>query len=858
MKVLSLRLKGFIGLRDGSGIEEIDIDLSTLPTGLIAITGSNGSGKTTFLDNLHPYRIMPYKLRDRKEWSPGSFSYYDQCYGRDALKELIFEMNGKTYRAQILIDAEKKKTDAYLSVAGKEGDLWQPLNDGKTKTFDAALEEVVGSPRLFFSSAFRAQGARSLSSYSRGDIISIVSELLVIDHIKDQSDKAGEICKWISGQIVTMNGKVDILNNEIFEEDRLLDRQKIITTNITTSETAMAEDKKLLTSIGEKIVSLKKRQATRESDEATETEATKLLTSLTDALGSEEKALDNERNKDVSARDKMIKDFQERISEIVEQKNSLLTNYTQRNSGHEKEIGDLELKLKDLVAINDRREEITNASTRLKELEEKQAEIENDLSGKRTDLEDSRKKVEQLVALETELETKKHYRQIDLDKIQSSINDAEFISSGLKDLDCRADSTNWINEACPLLKNAVAAKDSLVGLRKEHEDLTADTSAIDAIAKDIDGLRPHREAGLTLFSEIKTLETNKTGCEEEIKTTKETAALIHDLGHATERKKEIGGSIAILKEKVSVAKTKFDEDSKELDGKITAEETKRDKALETSTNEWLTYREKQSKVIEECQKKVGAQKETCERLKLSLAEDLSVSINANGKEKETIEARRSETEKGLKELSNDKAIIVSKLKSIEIAKNNRGTIKASISSYEAEEMSWSVLRQACSNNGIIALEIDDAGPSIAALANKLLASCYGTRFSVRIETQGVKADGTLKEDFDITVFDSENGMDKSIKNMSGGEVTWIEDAITKAICLYRMERSDRVFDTIFTDEKDGSLDEQKKNEFFAIKKQMLAIGHHKQEFFISQTPELQEQADARIKIGSGKIEIQAA
>lgn len=55
MQPLKLALKGFRGIRDGLGLEEITLDLEWLADGaeLIAIAGANGSGKTTIMDN-HP------------------------------------------------------------------------------------------------------------------------------------------------------------------------------------------------------------------------------------------------------------------------------------------------------------------------------------------------------------------------------------------------------------------------------------------------------------------------------------------------------------------------------------------------------------------------------------------------------------------------------------------------------------------------------------------------------------------------------------------------------------------------------------------------------------------------------------
>ena len=88
MKPLYLKLKGFMGIRTGCGKECVTLDLTQAGTGLIAITGPNGAGKSTILDNMHPFRLMPFRS---STYSSAAFSYYDHCYG-DAMKELEFEV----------------------------------------------------------------------------------------------------------------------------------------------------------------------------------------------------------------------------------------------------------------------------------------------------------------------------------------------------------------------------------------------------------------------------------------------------------------------------------------------------------------------------------------------------------------------------------------------------------------------------------------------------------------------------------------------------------------------------------------------------------------------------------------------
>ncbi len=56
MKIVSLTLKGFRGIRDGLGRETLELDFENLAgnAALVAIVGKNGRGKTTIMDNMTP------------------------------------------------------------------------------------------------------------------------------------------------------------------------------------------------------------------------------------------------------------------------------------------------------------------------------------------------------------------------------------------------------------------------------------------------------------------------------------------------------------------------------------------------------------------------------------------------------------------------------------------------------------------------------------------------------------------------------------------------------------------------------------------------------------------------------------
>ena len=193
--------------------------------------------------------------------------------------------------------------------------------------------------------------------------------------------------------------------------------------------------------------------------------------------------------------------------------------------------------------------------------------------------------------------------------------------------------------------------------------------------------------------------------------------------------------------------------------------------------------------------------------------------------------------------------VIEALRQIDEEKKKLAEVQGEIAGRNREISEWAIHEKAFSNDGIITLEIDDCGPTIAGLANNLLYTCFGSRFSVRINTQEVNAKGTgLKETFDIVVYDNECEEPKLLKAMCGGEKTWIEESITRAICLFNAGRSGRKYSTLFTDEKDGALDLWKKKEFFNMKRKVLQLGKYDSEFFISQTPEIITLADGTIRV----------
>ena len=146
MQPLQLTLTGFKGIRDGLGRADLHLDLESLAgdAELIALTGANGSGKTTVIDNLTPYWLLASRGTSA---GAGGFSYYDHVYLPESVKDLVWAHEGRSYRSQIVVRLNgRRRTEAFLHRLDDDG-RWRPVvlaqgtrSDGRLETYTACVE----------------------------------------------------------------------------------------------------------------------------------------------------------------------------------------------------------------------------------------------------------------------------------------------------------------------------------------------------------------------------------------------------------------------------------------------------------------------------------------------------------------------------------------------------------------------------------------------------------------------------------------------------------------------------------------------------------------------------------------------
>lgn len=815
MRPLSLQLKNFIGIRDGLGRDTIELDIEAL-TGnaqLIALTGPNGTGKSTILDNLSPFRVAPSRASG---YTTGSFSYWDNVYGDEASKVLIWEHDGRRYRSTLLfkLSGKSKKAEAYLhelpNIAALE---WRPVtlpdntvSDGKADTYDACVDHILGSPQMFFSSVFSAQGRRSLSAYSNGEIKGLMSELLGLDHIRQLGDKAAQTTKL-------MRAKLDGIRHDVTGYDALLAAKTAALADIDNNKASLGlytqsrfACKQAVLEHSGKMADLR---AAANAEAETEARRARLMAQLT---GATQRAASSVAQilADIAAleRRRFTSD------ESLERERSLVGL----------QIAAAHAQIKAAHAIVAQKDAIAAATT-------EQATLPAQEMAARTAVDVARAADAQRV----ELLTARDRIAADMVVVQ---NDGAQLAAQCDALTHRTllatkvpcGGTDFIT-TCPLLQDvrtaqaampaataAIAAKRATYRERKlAHEAMEQQIAAF----TDTDTGAALRAADAAL----RQLQTRAR----ELASTAGLSVALHQanstISHAQEQIANLGEALrtkatetaALL---VDLAAQQTQLSARKLDTEASA-------AFETTA--------------------IRAEIDALPPTKLAEAVEAADALLA------AAEQAFSEAERNIEEINGRVGAVKERLAGIE---RDLARLQSSVERarrLEAEIAYWVILTKALGNDGVVSLCIDDAGPTLAGITNDLLLACYGPRFSVRIDTQREAANGNLKEAFDIIVFDADGGSEKSLAAMSGGERVWINEALARAIALYQAQASGRQYETLFSDESDGALDADKKHQFIKMKRKVLALGNYRSEIFISHTPALWDLADAVIDLTKFKL-----
>jgi DNA repair exonuclease SbcCD nuclease subunit len=200
-ELVSLRLRGSIGIKKGIYKDEITLDFDTYADGLVALTGANGRGKTTLIENCHPYP----QLLTRKG------KLQDHFFLRDSFREVIYRnraAGNELVKFLIQIDGQNKSgsckhyifdASGYPTLTSDYEWIPRPGVDGNLKPYEEALTTTFGPIELYQRTAHIAQrptkNLPDLTDATAGEKKALFVELAGIDYLQRFADAAADKAK---------------------------------------------------------------------------------------------------------------------------------------------------------------------------------------------------------------------------------------------------------------------------------------------------------------------------------------------------------------------------------------------------------------------------------------------------------------------------------------------------------------------------------------------------------------------------------------------------------------------------------------------------------------------------------------
>jgi exonuclease SbcC len=804
----------------------------------------------------------------------GAFSYYDHVYLPESSKELVWRHDGRRYKSQIVFRVNgKKKTEAFLFEERETG--WAPVvlqdgtvSDGKVETYEKAVSEILCPPDTFFTSVFSAQGKRPLSAFKNAEVKTLLADLLGLEQVREQGALAADVVKQLkAGLAVVRQGAARA------QEDAAGVKRSLADLDGTAEAVQAAASQRVAAAVRLDAARQRMAKVSAEHSNAAETEVRRRTLTEDAKRAGEEHAAGARRLAQEVPR------LQQREAALQQRVASRRQAHAQRRAQLERDIGALTAvaQLSDAVEKAAGRRPIAHrvvvrcrgivarAQEKVDVLERAKAT----LAARRRELESIDREAGQ-VAL----------RQADLQRrfgLTSSVPCAGM------DIQGRCQLLGDAREAKALLPSADAAIAALAEKKRAAGEAIADTEkavrGLPAAAEARNRAEQVLEAAEQRLRELELL----CARQEEVRRAATTlSSLVEDLAKLPEQAAPETDEERAERADIAAARQRADEELRRLT-------QVRDDALARIAEQASLLPPALDPAL-----LVAAKQEV----------EAAAQAVATAERAETGARQRDERAKALGEQLTG------------LAKKEESAAK-SAARVEAELATWSLLAKCLSNDGVIALDIDDAGPTFSALANELLLACYGPRFTLQVITQSSNGKGELREDFDIIVHDGWRDESKSLKLVSGGERVWIscrdrheihyaetpdmpssrsgrrsrpcncaagtceamrhntsgsetmspdarggkslslmsggertfiDACLTRAIALYLAQNTGRRFDTLFSDEADGPLDPEHKRMFMAMKREVLRLGGYRQEFFITQTPHLATMADAIIDL----------
>lgn len=813
MRLERLEIAGFMHFTEPAVLDLRDIAEGSL----VAITGTNGHGKTRLLDA--GMAVIDGEFPSRA----GNIA--DYATARDAYIDARYSVEGRgVYRARLNVDGQTRKSDAVLELVQANGSS-TPLNDGKVSTFKEAAGAVFPPKELRLASAFSAQNRNgsfvTAKPAARKDLF---GALIGTEHYARMAATAKACTEVVDAVRLRLTERRDLLARETTAAiaDALQQRANALQAEggqaelrraeLQTDIEALTVERTELTDQAiahlkalERAEALKTTIATRAAEL---TQVDRYEVAATQSAGMERARADERKvstladldRREAEERDKheaIVKDCDERIAG-----NQWLTDLTSEITAAAAATREAEQQITVLRAekddASDQREQA------LEQVRFRQQQLDASATTKLTT---AQQQVKTLSAVpcggagayaECQFLTQARAAQAAMLELESAVARGKTVQEGITLWQERATAYGETVKAKAIAIAQVEARiKSLESLAKYAPELAATQARIEGYDQ------RKREAAADLQARLADLTEQRS-----------RVVAAHEAAYA-DIAARLGACLSALADRrAALVLAKQQAETSLVVVQADAEATQVAAARLVSIDQDL------------------------DRLRADFtAVEASLAIYATKRD----------------QLDQDRQAFAQKRAELD-------DVQARLRTAENRLLLWQLYIKAFGRDGLPTLEIAAAGPTVSNLTNDLLSSAFGTRFTLELVTQTARADGNgLKEEFTLRVFDNEYGGEaRDIADLSGGERVVVEEAFRAALGLYSNSRNVAPIRTCWRDETTGALDPENAVRYVAMLRRMQALGGYSHVLFITHNEDCAALADTQIVVRNGQPEIRKA
>jgi exonuclease SbcC len=361
-ELVSLNLRGSIGIYKGLKKDEVSINFDSFDSGLIALTGDNGKGKTTLIENCHPYP----KMLTRKD------KLQEQFRLRDSFREVVYRDRdtGRMVKCVIQVDGETKSGScnyfAYDSYDG--GKSWSavPGLDKNLKPYEEFVEATFGPLELYLRTAFITQrptkNLPDLTDATAVEKKTLFVELAGIDYLQKFAEAANEKVKSNENLVHDSEIRIQMLQNSLNRkseiEKKLLESEKTSKEKQAELDGITASGKKAREELNgaQERFNAEKDRLNKESglkgDVSTlESEISNIESEISRNQEAAEKRAENEKViAEYEDLRKVIAEEQKKRNAINEANSAKMSEYLQKKSEFDEKIAEIKKNIETLTA----------------------------------------------------------------------------------------------------------------------------------------------------------------------------------------------------------------------------------------------------------------------------------------------------------------------------------------------------------------------------------------------------------------------------------------------------------------------------------------------------------------------------